>query len=157
MFGVSPKERAQIEYWTRRVELELLGAVGKAWIHGPVLVQLRKLRGIEGHDSELQLGLASAQSFLKMIDEELAHTPFVAGTHFSIADITLLCVLDFGAGPVHVPMHWDRWPNLKRWHKLVSSRESVVLHKNPYIKGEQRYEAYKDNGVWKPRQATAKL
>ena len=38
LFGTDPTERALIEMWQRRVELELLsGAVGKAWINGPVL------------------------------------------------------------------------------------------------------------------------
>jgi glutathione S-transferase len=36
------------------------------------------------------------------MDRELGQRHFVAGDVFSIADITLLCVLDFGAGPVHV-------------------------------------------------------
>ena len=96
LFGREPLERALIEMWQRRVELELLsGAVGKAWINGPVLEGLRAARGLEGHDSELQLGLGAAQSFYREMDEVLSGRPYLAGDSFSIADITLLCVLDF--------------------------------------------------------------
>ena len=96
LFGREPLERALIEMWQRRVELELLsGAVGKAWINGPVLESLRAARGLEGHDSELQLGLGAAQSFYREMDEVLSGRPYLAGDSFSIADITLLCVLDF--------------------------------------------------------------
>merc|ERR1712216_312890 len=105
LFGRSPQQRAFIDMWNRRIEFELLAAVGKAWIHGPVLKDLRKARGIIGHESELQLGLASAQSFLREVDRELAsHGPYVAGADYSIADVTLLCVIDFAAGPVFVPV-----------------------------------------------------
>lgn len=157
LFGTTPRERSVIEFWNRRIELEFFSAVGKAWINGPVLVELRKLRGLEGHESELQLGLASAQSFLKEMDQELGKRSYVAGHSFSLADITLLCVLDFAAGPVFVPMHWDKWANLAQWHKTVSSRSSVVQNKNPHVKGLHKYGEYKDNGVWRPRPSQARL
>lgn len=146
LFGstVVPLQRAQIEMWTRRVELELLvGAVGKAWIHGPVVAPLRSQLGLEGVDSELRLGLRLAQAFYRELDAELAQRPFLAGDEFSIADITLLCILDFGAGPVKVPMLWEEWPNLAAWHRCVSARPSVRAHPNPYITGEQRYSSSK--------------
>ena len=60
-------------------------------------------------------------------------------------------MLDFGGGPVHVPMRWTELPSLTAWHKRVSARESVAIHGNPHIKGAQKYSEYKDNGVWKER------
>lgn len=152
LFGRTPRERATIEMWNRRIELELLsGAIGKAWVNGPMLKGLREARGIDGHESELQLGLAAAQSFYREMDKVLSTRSFVAGDVFTIADVTLLCVLDFGAALVYVPMRWPELLHLQAWHERVSARESVKIHKNPYIKGEQRYDAYKDNGVWRPR------
>jgi glutathione S-transferase len=140
LFGENPKERAVIDFWQRRIELELLhGAVGKAWIHGPVLAPMRKMRKLEGHASELKLGLASAVHFLRELDGELASRPYVAGLEFSVADITALCVIDFAAGPVQVSVPWNELSNLQAWHERVSKRSSVTLHGNPYIKGQQRY------------------
>eukprot|EP01047_Picozoa_sp_COSAG01_P084250 COSAG01_NODE_18003_length_1106_cov_12.926514_2_plen_90_part_01 len=74
--------------------------MGKAWVHGPVLRRLRERRGIVGHESELQLGLGAAQSLYREFDAVLAERPFLAGSELSIADITLLVVMDFAAGPV---------------------------------------------------------
>lgn len=152
LFGREPVARALVEMWQRRVELELLsGAVGKAWVNGPVLKSLREARGLQGHESELQLGLGAAQSFYREMDQVLSGRDYLAGAKFSVADITLLCVLDFGAGPVRVPTRWTDLPNLTAWHKRVSARPSVRAHPNPYIKGSQRYSEYTDNGVWRPR------
>lgn len=134
LFGCGPLQRAKVEMWTRRVELELLfSSVGKAWYHGPTLAPMRKSSGLTAHDSELQLGMRTAQRFYKEVERELqAKGPFLAGEDFTVADITLLCVLDFGAGPVQVPMLWSKLPHLLAWHVRVSARESVRLHKDPY-------------------------
>lgn len=148
LFGLNPKERTVIDFWQRRVELELLhGAVGKAWMHGPVLAPLRKARKLEGHASELSLGLAGAANFLKELDRELAAHPYIAGPEFSVADITTLCVIDFAAGPVKVPVKWAEMPHLLAWHQRVSKRQSVALHPNPHIKGEQKYITEETNSV----------
>jgi glutathione S-transferase len=45
---------------------------------------------------------AYAQAFHREIDEVLAGRPYVCGDKFTIADISLLCSIDFGAGPVRV-------------------------------------------------------
>lgn len=67
----------------------------------------RKL-GIETHESELNLGKQMATKFFEGINQTLRSRcdsePYIAGKNFSIADITLLCVLDFAAGPVQIPM-----------------------------------------------------
>jgi glutathione S-transferase len=48
---------------------------------------------------------------------------FIAGDHYTIADITALCALDFArfAG-IELP---EACANLKRWHGAVSSRPSA--------------------------------
>ena len=102
------------------------------------------------------------QSPVQSFDRELATRPFLAGGSFSIADITLLCVMDFGAGPVHVPTRWTELPHLTAWHRRCSARPSVLAHPNPHIKTapgdgvaatQERYygQEYTNNGVWQPR------
>merc|ERR1719498_2092381 len=100
---------------------------------------MRKARKLEGHASELNLGLNGAKHFLKELNDELASRPYIAGTEFSVADITALCVIDFAGGPVQVPIDWAALPNLQTWHQRVSQRPSVKMHPNPYVKGEQQY------------------
>jgi len=175
LFGEGPTQRAVVEMWQRRVELELLqGAVGKAWVHGPVLKSLRERRGLEGHESELQLGLAAAQALYRELDRELATRAYVAGDAFSIADITLLCVMDFAAGPVRVPTRWTELPHLTEWHRRISARPSALAHPNPHITVakpagdgggstlaavQERYYAtpFKGNRVWRPNKSNSKL
>ena len=88
LFGCGPLQRAKVEMWTRRVELELLfSSVGKAWYHGPTLAPMRKSSGLTAHDSELQLGMRTAQRFYKEVERELqAKGPFLAGEDFTVAD-----------------------------------------------------------------------
>eukprot|EP00040_Diaphanoeca_grandis_P008198 m.44275 g.44275 ORF g.44275 m.44275 type:complete len:269 (-) comp19639_c0_seq1:24-830(-) len=145
LFGVSPLQRAVIEMWNRRIEFELLaGGVGRAWLHGPVLAPLRAATGVVGHASELELGKRVAHKFYQEVNDVLAivdYGDFVAGGNaFTVADITLLCVLEFGAGLVDVCPAWDTLPALKAWHQRVSSRRSVRCHGNPHIKGEMCYD-----------------
>jgi glutathione S-transferase len=62
LFGKDPTERALIEMWARRLELELKEAgTSRAWANGPVVAPMRAKRGIVSHDSELQLGIQTAQ------------------------------------------------------------------------------------------------
>ena len=142
LYGRGALQRAKVEMWTRRIELELLfTSVGKAWLHGEVLAPLRKMSGMVAHASELTLGLRSAQRFYNEVERELAaRGPFVAGDAFTVADITLLCVLDFAVGLVRVPMPWSALPHLLAWHIRVSGRASVRLHPDPYaLQGGEHY------------------
>ena len=142
LFGETAMERATVEMWSRRCELELMfGGVSKEWDHGPVLAPLARRMKMVQHVSELELGFKLSSSFLSMMDRELATRPWVAGSSFSIADITLLCVLDFAAGPVNVPMQWDTWPCLKAWHQKMERRPSVQKHPNPYLQGTNPYRS----------------
>ena len=156
LFGNGALQRARVEMWTRRIELELFhGSIGKAWIHGPFLAPMRKRTGLVGHPSELELGLRLAQHFYKELDHELSARAFVAGGAFSVADITLLCVLDFGAGPVRVPMRWSELPHLAAWHERVSARASVQLHRDPYA--PRKGQRYADRNVAAAESSSSRL
>ncbi len=64
-----------------------------------------------------------AVKFMALLDEQLATNTFIAGEHFSIADITLLVSVDF-LKPAKITMP-DEFQNLKRWHEAVSGRPSA--------------------------------
>jgi glutathione S-transferase len=60
---------------------------------------------------------------LAWLDGELATREFLGGDHFTVADITLLCGIDFGkVSGIRVG---DDTPNLKRWHQAISARPSA--------------------------------
>ena len=77
--------------WNRRLELNLLQAVGMVWAHGSPLTA-KVVRQIP---ENVRRNRERALHFFALLDQSLAARPFVAGDGYSIADITALCVLDF--------------------------------------------------------------
>ncbi|MGK3882507.1 glutathione binding-like protein, partial [Enterococcus faecium] len=58
------------------------------------------------------------------IDGALADRPWLAGKDYSIADITLLCTIDF-AGFIGMELG-DEMTHLKDWHARASARPSAA-------------------------------
>jgi glutathione S-transferase len=61
--------------------------------------------------------------FLRILNAELAAHPFVAGGHYTVADITALCAIEF-MKPARIPMP-DDLVHIKRWHAEVAERPSA--------------------------------
>jgi glutathione S-transferase len=61
--------------------------------------------------------------FLAILNQELAEQPFVAGEHYTVADITGLVAVDF-LKPARLAVP-DDLKNLRRWHQAVASRPSA--------------------------------
>jgi glutathione S-transferase len=68
-------------------------------------------------------GRQRTEHFFDRIEHRLASSPFLAGTEFSLADISLLSVTDFAAW-VRINPRSNR-PALARWYKSVSARPSA--------------------------------
>ena len=68
-------------------------------------------------------GAARLARFFKKFDEQLAKNEFVAGSRYTVADVTALCAVDFAKwSDVDIPADC---PNLRRWHTQVSARPSA--------------------------------
>jgi glutathione S-transferase len=62
--------------------------------------------------------------FLELLDRELKDRDYIAGAHYTVADITALVAVDFmRVSKLLVP---DSLSNLQRWHKAVSARPSAA-------------------------------
>ena len=61
--------------------------------------------------------------FLRILDAELATHAYIAGDHYTVADITALCAVDF-MKPTRIPLP-DELTNVKRWHAEVAARSSA--------------------------------
>jgi len=60
---------------------------------------------------------------LKILDDQLANTQYVAGENYSIADITGLVAVDFmKVARIDMP---DTLSNVQRWYNEVSARPSA--------------------------------
>jgi glutathione S-transferase len=65
----------------------------------------------------------AARKRLAWLNDELAGRPFIAGDRYTIADITVLCAIDFGrVSDIRIAPDQK---HLARWHEAVSSRPSA--------------------------------
>jgi len=119
LFGVGAREKALVEMWNRRIELEIFAPVGYVWSHLSKVAEGRGRRIPELGDIQKRAAIGR----MAWLDTELKDREFVAGDKFSIADITTLCMIDF-AYTVAIRIQPEQ-TNLARWYSKVSSRPSA--------------------------------
>jgi len=120
LFGKGARQRAIVEMWNRRMELNLLACVAAAFCHlHPAAAQLE----VPQVPAWGEANKPRAQEVLRIMDKELGKRRYIAGEEFSVADITALVAVDFArAARVERPEGLD---NLARWHQEVSARPSA--------------------------------
>lgn len=120
LFGRGALGSALVEMWNRRVELHLFLPVSSIFQH------LHPAMKIMIDPQVAEWGEANKPrvfEFLRFLDGELQHRPFVAGPDYSVADITALVAVDFmRVSKLAVP---DDLVHLRRWHQSVSARPSA--------------------------------
>ena len=127
LFGTDPKDKAIVEMWHRRVELEGMQAVAEAVRNSVEFFAGRALAGpvdFEQIPALAERGMRRVELFQEMLDERLAASEFVAGSRYSVADIAALVSCDFAK--VVKKRVGDTTPNLQRWYEAVSSRPSAA-------------------------------
>ena len=100
LFGEGAEQRAIVTEWQRRAERDGFYAMMEAFRNAAPGLKGRALPGPVDYAQipELaQRGRARLLAFLEMMDAHLAGRDFVAGSRFSIADITTLVTLDWAA------------------------------------------------------------
>ena len=120
LFGTGAKEQALVEMWNRRVELILMPPVGAVWVHTHKFTERLPGRNLEWGESNRP----RVDEALRFFDTSLAGREFLAADHFTIADILLLCTVDF-AGFIGIEMA-DDLANLRAWHARTSARPSAA-------------------------------
>jgi glutathione S-transferase len=119
LMGVDALDRAIVEMWQRRMELEIFRSITDCFRNGHDFFKGR----IEQVPAYADLCRRRALERLAWLDGELADREFVAGDRYTIADITALCGIDFGR-VVRVRIEPDQ-KHLARWYDAVSSRPSA--------------------------------
>lgn len=128
LLGTTPIEKAQIASWNWRVEFEGLLAVAEALRNSAPAMANRAMTGPVNYPQipELaQRGLARLRQFFTMLNERLADHQFVAGSSFSVADITAVVAVDF-ARVVKVKVG-EQHPHLQRWRSEMAQRPPMSL------------------------------
>jgi glutathione S-transferase len=120
LFGKGAKEIALVEMWNRRAEINFFANVAAVFRHlHPAMKDLE----VPQIPAFAEANRPRVAWFLQLLDGELAKREFIAGEHFSVADITALVAVDF-MKPARLTMP-DGLTNVKRWHAAVSARDSA--------------------------------
>jgi glutathione S-transferase len=120
LLGRHLREQAEIERWNRRMEIELLAAIGRTFQNTSPIFQGRFKQFPEYGEAQR----AVAYQRLERMDHELNGHQFVAGDRFTIADITALVAIDLGGRLADIKIA-PKSVHLRRWHETVSSRPSA--------------------------------
>ena len=117
LFGVTTKEKADVEMWHRIVEFQGLYAGFQAF---------RNLTSVyaDRENCVYEWGVESKKrvdEFLPQLDERLASSGYVASERFTIVDITAYIFIGFAQNGLEIDVV-GQYPNIRRWFDLVSSR-----------------------------------
>jgi len=120
LMGTDARDRAEVEMWNRRMELNLGAAIGAVARHGNKgMATLEPVQVPEWADFNRGL----VPGLLSWLNDELAGREFIAGPRYTIADITALCMIDF-MKVTKMPIG-EANQHLLRWHRSVSERPSA--------------------------------
>jgi len=121
LVGTTPRERAETRMWTRRIDLGVAENVFNGFRYAEGLPLFRdRIHVIPAAADDLK---AVAQEKLAWLDGLLDGRTWVCGDRYSLADILLFAVTEFGAG-VGQPMR-DGLSWLPGWYERVAERPAV--------------------------------
>jgi glutathione S-transferase len=119
LFGETPTEIALIEMWNRRAELNFFFPVAHYFRHThPAMADLE----VPQIPAWAEANKPRIAEIIRVFDERLSASPYLAGERFSVADITAMIATDF-MKPARLVIPDDA-VHFKRWYEDVSSRPS---------------------------------
>ena len=128
LLGTTPKDRALVTMWERRMELEGFAAVMETVRNTIPGLATRAIAG--PHDyaqipALIERGRQRVADFYTDLDARLAETPFVAGEQFSVADITAIVTVDFATKALSMPIP-PAHTSSQRWYAAITARPSMA-------------------------------
>ena len=128
LMGRDAKEKALVEMWQRRVELQGMLPAGDTFRNSGKRWTDRALAGPVNYAQIPQLidrGRARVEHFLGVLNEQLGVSEFVATEIFTIADITAFILIEFaGWSKIEIP---EEYCALQRWYQSTKARPSVEI------------------------------
>ena len=121
LFGHGALNQAQVDMWTRRVELRLMTPLAMVWAHThPLTARVVKPQYSEFGESQRPRVLGAMKEFNRALDGR----EWLDGERYTIADIVLLTTIDF-ADFVGVKMP-EELASLHAWHARATARPSAA-------------------------------
>lgn len=131
LVGRTPEERAETRMWQRRVELNITEHLYNGFRYGEGLQLFQgRMRCLPDAADGLK---QKARDGLAWLDGLLAGKDWIAGEHFTIADIILACALDFGAS-VGQPID-SSLENVGKWWQRIRNRKAFEASVHPAAAG----------------------
>lgn len=126
LMGTDAKSRAVIANHVRHIEWDGFLPGAEALRNSAPAFADRGLPGVTGVPAIPALaerGRQGLQRFFDRLEANLSASEYIAGSTYTIADITALCVVDFAAWVKIRP--GDSHPHIRRWYGRVSARPSA--------------------------------
>ncbi len=126
--GATPRDKALIQMWERRMELEGFAAVMETVRNAAQGLAGRAISGPHGYDqipALVERGRQRVRDFHADLEARLAASPHVAGESFSIADITAVVTIDFAKTALAMPVP-DNHRATRHWYETVTRRPSFT-------------------------------
>ncbi|BBM04239.1 glutathione S-transferase family protein [Microbulbifer sp. GL-2] len=119
LFGRNAKEKALVEMWTRRADFNLMLSVGMCFQHVSGFFKDRMNVYPEfGEDAGKR-----AMKFMGVLNDHFSDHEYLIDDYFSVADIGMVCSLDFGKVQNLRP-DAEKHPHLIRWREQLKLRPS---------------------------------
>ncbi len=128
LLGTTPLDKAEIASWNSKIEIECLGAIAEAMRNTAPAMQGRALPGPVDYAQIPELaerGMARLLDFLTRLDAHLVGREYIAGSGFSVADITAGVATDF-ARVMRVDASAER-ASIAAWRARLATRASFSL------------------------------
>ncbi len=125
--GTTPEEKALVQMWERRMELEGFAAVMETARNTFASLAGRAIAGPHDYDqipAIAERGKLRIRDFYADLEQRLVESRFVGGDTFSIADITAVVTIDFATKALSLPIP-EASHTTQRWYDGVSARPSM--------------------------------
>ena len=128
LLGATAQEKAIIQMWERRMELEGFAAVMETVRNKAVSLKDRAIAG--PHDYEqipalVDRGRRRVADFYTDLESRLRESRFVANDQFSAADITAIVTIDFATKALELPIPAENKAT-HLWYDAVAARPSIA-------------------------------
>lgn len=123
LMGTDYDEHAFIEMSDRRVELYFLGAIANCIRHThPGLAPLEQPQFADFGSSQGR----KMREVARWLDDELGRHEWIAGSRFTIADITAFCAIEFARGLMKFRAGDEGFTRLQSWRDRMAERPSAA-------------------------------
>ena len=120
LMGRNPLERALVEMWHRRMELEFLIPMITIFLHTGEMWKDR----VTQIPQVAETGILNVKERMEWLDRELDGKEFITGEDYTVADIAAQCAFVMGKAALGLRIAEDQL-NLSNWFTRVSSRPTA--------------------------------